>query len=744
MSDVIPWQNNYLKRLEKLSKNQLLALALKQKKQLLDVALQPVQADEPIAIVGVGCRLPGGVTDTNSFWKLLRSSRSAINEMSDERWNMAAFYAADPEVGGKIHTRALGLLDQVDQFDADFFSISPREAESMDPQQRLLLEVTWEAIENSGHCCTELDSQRVGLFIGMMNKDYLHLNAPDMCGSNAKHSPYYASGEAFSVGAGRLAYFLGLRGPCMTIDTACSSSLISVHLACQSLLNGECEVALAGGSSLILAPEASIVSSNARMLSPTGQCWTFDERADGYVRSEGCAVVVLKRLSQALADGDPILAAISATAANHNGRSQGLTAPSTAAQVELMQTALDHARLDPAQVRFIEAHGTGTPLGDPIEMNSIQAIYGQGRNAQKPLLVGGVKALLGHTEACAGIAGLIKLALCVSENRIVPQRNFSRLNPHIRLQDGVQIIVDEQVWQTEEDNQNEQKLRYGALNSFGFSGSNAHAIVQNVPLPLVTVTWRGPQLLVISATTQKALYALMLRYRDYLSDDSIDLQALAYTSQVGRNHFRERVALVADSVAAMRVALQDTLAKRAVEQSNDRREPILWDGVVLVMADLGDRALPLMQQLSASSSVFTKYFEEISAEATNNIELNNSGQFSNSEQLDSASLSYLIHCAVCKTLLAAGVRLTAVTGTDFVGKFAATSAAGMLPPQQGLAYLQQPSARKKLATAWRLSPPTLAVIDAESGVSRIDTYRDQTDLDSWLMAPPPGTVTGGR
>lgn len=741
MSDSSPWQSDYLKRLTKLSKNQLLALALRQKQQLLEVAEPSAQLDEPIAIVGVGCRFPGGVTDTDSFWKLLRSSHSAISDMSDERWNMAAFYDSDPEVGGKIHTRALGLLDQVDQFDAGFFSISPREAESMDPQQRLLLEVTWEAIENSGHSCAELDGRSVGLFIGMMNKDYLHLNAPDMMGPAAKHSPYYASGDAFSVGAGRLAYFLGLRGPCMTLDTACSSSLVSVHLACQSLLKGESDVALAGGSSLILSPEASIVSSNARMLSPTGQCWTFDERADGYVRSEGCAVVVLKRLSQARADGDPILATIVATAANHNGRSQGLTAPSTAAQVELMQTTLERARLDPAQVRFIEAHGTGTPLGDPIEMNSIQTMYGQHRNEENPLWVGSVKAQLGHTEASAGVASLIKLALCVSENRIVPQGNFSRLNPHIRLLDGVKIAVEEQIWQANDAQQNAQQLRYGAVNSFGFSGSNAHAIVSNVYVTSVQVTWRGPQLLVISAATRKALHALMLRYREYLSDETIDLQALTYTSQVGRNHFRERVALLGDSIAALGQALDDAICVSAADQASDSGQAVLWEGIVLVLAGLGKRALPLLRQLSASSSTFAQYFKEICVEASEDISFDDSGQLSDSEHpLDSESLSYLVHCAVYKTLLTAGVRLTAVTGTDLVGKLGAASAVGMLSYQQGLSYIRQPQERKTLAAAWRLSAPTLRVIDAQSGVSRIDTYADQAALDSWLQAPPVAQV----
>ncbi|EMN1932277.1 polyketide synthase, partial [Burkholderia ambifaria] len=502
------WKDDYLSRLSRLSKNQLMALALKLKQQQLEQG----PAAEPIAIVGVGCRLPGGVAGPDDYWALLRSAGSGIVEMQDQRWNMAAYFDADPEAGGRIHTRSLGLVDEVDRFDADFFSISPREAESMDPQQRLLLEVAWEAIERSGHACASLDGRQVGVFVGMMNKDYLHLNAPDITGEAARHSPYYASGEAFSIAAGRLAYILGVHGPCMTIDTACSSSLVAVHLACRSLLEDECELALAGGTSLILSPEASIVSSNARMLSPTGQCWSFDHRADGYVRGEGCAVVVLKRLSRALADGDPVLAVIAGSAVNHDGRSQGLTAPNTAAQMALMREALRGAKLDAARIRYVEAHGTGTPLGDPIEMNSIQAVYGEARDEASPLVIGSVKTQIGHTEACAGVAGLIKLALCVAHDRVVPQRNFERLNPHITLRDGVRLALRDEPFG------GEAGARYGAVNSFGFSGTNAHLIVRDLPPAApVAPSLRGPGVLAVSATNAAALDALLLRYRDYLA-----------------------------------------------------------------------------------------------------------------------------------------------------------------------------------------------------------------------------------
>ncbi|WP_038182353.1 SDR family NAD(P)-dependent oxidoreductase [Vibrio rhizosphaerae] len=737
MSESSSWKGSYLKRLNQLSKNQLLALALRQREQLLDVNQQVMQPDDTVAIVGIGCRFPGGVVDTDSYWKLLCSSESAITQMTDERWHMQGIYDPNPEVAGKIHTRSVGLLDQVDKFDASFFSITPREAESMDPQQRLLLEVTWEAIENSGHACSEFEGKSVGLFIGMMNKDYLHLNAPDMMGVNAKHSPYYASGEAFSIGAGRLAYILGLRGPCMTLDTACSSSLVGVHLACQSLLKDECDYAIAGGSSLILSPEASIVSSNARMLSPTGQCWTFDEKADGYVRSEGCAVVALKRLSDALADGDPVVATIAATAVNHNGRSQGLTAPSSTAQAELMQTALKKARIQPSQVRFIEAHGTGTPLGDPIEMNSIQSVYGQERSEDNSLKIGSVKALIGHTEASAGVAGLIKLALCVSKNRIIPQRNFTRLNPHIRLLDGVEIATETQSFSPSESESEPFQLHYGAVNSFGFSGSNAHAIVSNVQLTSPIVTWRSPQLLTISAETPKALLDLMLRYRDYISDESLDLQALAYTSQVGRDHFPVRIALDGEALSTLRESLD-----RAISSfSHDRYAPkVDHDGIVLILSDLGEDAQRLQQKFSKSSSVFAQHFKTIfeASFADTHVDLHGLIDL-DKYALGKEEASYLVLCALCQTLRTAGVAFTAITGTDLCSKLAAASAVGMIQHQDGLRYLRV-CLHKEAMIGWQLGIPSVSLIDIWHGGNCSALYQDIESFRGWLEEPNQGTL----
>lgn len=545
----VPGMGEYVERLAGLSKAQLIALSLRLKQQAQDAAA----VREPVAILGAGCRWPGGVVDLDGYWDLLRGGRSGVSEMVGQRWNMDAWFDADPEAAGKSNARFHGLVDQVDMFDADFFGISPREAQSMDPQQRLLLEVVWEAIENSGHAPSALYGKSVGVFVGMMNKDYLHLNAPDIAGAQAKHSPFYASGEAFSIAAGRLSHFFGLHGPCLTLDTACSSSLVAVHLACRSLRAGESNLTIVGGTSLILSPEASIVSSNARMLSPTGQCWTFDARADGYVRSEGCAAIVMKRLSDAVRDRDPILAIITGTAVNHDGRSQGLTAPNGKAQVALMRAALADAGRRPDEIDYVEAHGTGTPLGDPIEMDAVQEVYGAGRTASRPLLVGSVKSNIGHAESSAGISGLLKLALCLSRRETVGNANFQRLNPQIRLRDGVEVAISTQPWNPE------ARPAVGAVSSFGFSGTNAHAILEAPPPPplLGARPVADGLVLTLSAATRPALEALATSYAALLATaPQTDLRDLTYTASLGRDHFVERLAIPAPDVATLRAALE--------------------------------------------------------------------------------------------------------------------------------------------------------------------------------------------
>ncbi|MGH9956589.1 MAG: beta-ketoacyl synthase N-terminal-like domain-containing protein, partial [Pyrinomonadaceae bacterium] len=393
---------------------------------------------EPIAIIGLGCRFPGA-GDPEAFWRLLRDGGEAITEVPRDRWDVNAFYDLNPTTPGKMNTRWGGFLEQVDLFDPHFFGISPREAASMDPQQRLVLEVSWEALENAGQTAEELADSQTGVFIGISTNDY----SRRQLGDPAVNDAYAGTGNALSIAANRVSYLLDLRGPSLAMDTACSSSLVALHYACQSLRNGECSLALAGGVNLILSPELTVTFSQARMMASDGRCKTFDAEADGYVRGEGCGIVVLKRLSDALKDGDTILAMVRGSAVNQDGRSNGLTAPSGTAQQAVIRQALDNAGVPPDQVCYVETHGTGTPLGDPIEFRALAAVLGEGRAPDQPCVLGSVKTNIGHLESAAGIAGLIKGVLVLQNEEIPPHLHLKKTNPHLPLENTPLVIATE-------------------------------------------------------------------------------------------------------------------------------------------------------------------------------------------------------------------------------------------------------------------------------------------------------------
>jgi acyl transferase domain-containing protein len=365
--------------------------------------------EEPIAIVGMACRFPGGVDNPDAYWELLRNGVDAVTEVPPDRWDLGEYYDADPNAPGKMYTRHGGFLTQIDRFDSHFFGIAPREAMSMDPQQRVLLEVSWEALERAGLAPDRLGGTPTSVFVGISTSDYAYLGV--RARSPRLIDAYSGTGGSVCITAGRLAYTLGLRGPALALDTACSSSLVAVHLAVGSLRSGESRLALVAGVNLMLMPDATVYFCKVRALAADGRCKTFDAAADGYVRGEGCGVVVLKRLSDALADGDQVLALIRGSSVNQDGHSNGLTAPNLQAQEAVIRSALAAAGIEPAQVGYVEAHGTGTPLGDPIEVQALAAALGAGRPAERPLLVGSVKTNFGHLEAAAGVAGLIKAVL---------------------------------------------------------------------------------------------------------------------------------------------------------------------------------------------------------------------------------------------------------------------------------------------------------------------------------------------
>jgi acyl transferase domain-containing protein/acyl carrier protein len=503
-------------------------------------AARAADLDEPVALIGAACRFPGGVNDLDSYWRLLENSVDAVKTVTPERRALGGWKSGD--------RWQAGLLDNIDQFDARFFGISAREAATMDPQQRLVLEVGWQALEDSGHAPGALAGTSTGVFIGLTTSDYGQLIHDGACPPDV----YIATGNAHSVTAGRLSFVLGLQGPSIAVDTACSSSLVAVHLACLSLRARNCRMALAGGVNVLLSEQPFEYFYAWGMMSPGGKCKPFDAAADGFVRSEGCGIVVLKRLSDALADGDPIRAIIRGSAVNQDGRSSGLTVPNGPAQQAVIRQALAAARVEPADIGYVESHGTGTSLGDPIEAQALAAALGGGRSAENPLLIGSVKANLGHTESAAGVAGLLKAMLSLERERIPAQVHFRQINPKIDwLGTPVEIPVQTRDWPRG------PRHRLAGVSSFGFSGTNAHLILEEAPArrePPPNLE-RPLHLVPLSARTVEAFANVAAGMADYLARSPAALQDVAYTLGVGRTHFRERGAVIARDTSELQQKL---------------------------------------------------------------------------------------------------------------------------------------------------------------------------------------------
>ena len=436
-------------------------------------AEHPIEAAPRLAIIGYAARLPGA-KDADGFWDVLREGRDAVSEVPKDRWDVDEFFDADPDAPGKIVTRRAGFVDDVTGFDAPFFGMSTREVRLMDPQHRLLLETAWHAVEHSGTAPTALAETNTGVFVGMSTHDYLGMASDELTFSEVE--AYMAIGTSHAAAAGRISYRLGLQGPAVAVDTACSSSLVAIHQACQALRLGECDLALAGGVNVLLTPATMITFSNAHMLAPDGRCKTFDAAADGYVRGEGCGVIVIKRLEDAVRDGDRIRAVIRGSAINQDGASGGLTVPNGVAQQRVIADALKRAGLEPSDVGYLEAHGTGTSLGDPIEVQAAGAVLGAGRAPRRPLLIGSVKTNIGHLEAAAGVAGVIKVILSLENETLPKHLHFENPSPHIpwdRL--AVEVVSEALPWDRN------GRPRIAGVSSFGFAGTNAHVILEEAP-----------------------------------------------------------------------------------------------------------------------------------------------------------------------------------------------------------------------------------------------------------------------
>jgi acyl transferase domain-containing protein len=383
--------------------------------------------NEPLAIIGIGCRFPGGADSPEAFWQMLCAGTDAISEIPPDRWNIAAHYDPVPGRAGKSISKWGGFIGNIDRFDPGFFGISAREADCIDPQQRLLLEASWEAFEDGGQTLEKIRGSRTGVFAGISTTDYAMLQ--NAGGGRNEADVYSATGSTFSIAANRISYCFDLRGPSMAMDTACSSALTACHVACQSLWRGDCTMAVVAGVNAILKQDNYVAFSRMSMLSPDGRCKTFDASANGFVRGEGVGAIILKPLSAAQADGDKIYALIRSTAANQDGRTNGITVPSRHAQEMLIRQACRDADISPGEISYVEAHGTGTPVGDPIETNALGSALGE--NRKNPCLIGSVKTNIGHLEAAAGMASLIKVALILRHKAIPPSLHFKNPNPNI-------------------------------------------------------------------------------------------------------------------------------------------------------------------------------------------------------------------------------------------------------------------------------------------------------------------------
>jgi myxalamid-type polyketide synthase MxaB len=645
---------------------------------------------EPIAIIGMGCRFPQA-ENLESFWQLLEGGGDAITEVPSQRWQLDAYYDSDPSAPGKTYTRHGGFVKAIDEFDPQFFGIAPREALSLDPQQRLVLEVSWEAVENAGLAAPELKDSLTGVFIGIASNDYSHkLFQREITEIDA----YVGTGNAHSAASGRISYLLGLKGPCLSVDTACSSSLVAVHLACQSLRGRESDLALAGGVNAILCPEVTLNFSKARMLSAEGCCKTFDAVADGYVRGEGCGIVILKRLRDALRDEDNILAVIRGSAINQDGPSSGLTVPNGPSQQAVIRKALEDAGSRPSEIDYVEAHGTGTSLGDPIEVGALGAVFGKEHSREQPLLIGSVKTNIGHLEAAAGIAGLIKVVLSLQQERIPPHLHFHQPNPHINWNELPLIVAAEGCpWFRGE------RKRLAGLSSFGFSGTNAHLVLAEAPIQSKRETpYEHPlHLLTLSAKTPKALEELASRYQHHLeAHPELAIADICFTANTGRSHFNHRLAAIASDRQELATQLGQVTAGEEVpglflgQISSSTSTP----KVAFLFTGQGSQYVSMGRQLYETQPVFRQALDQCNQILRSYLEEpllsvlypQDAGE-GNSSLLDQTSYTqpalFALEYALYEVWKSWGVEPKVVMGHS-VGEYVAACVAGVFSLEDGL------------------------------------------------------------
>ncbi len=680
--------------------------------QLAESEARAKRLHEPIAVIGMSCRFPGGSNDPDSFWKLLEEGRSGVIEVPSARWDIDAYYDPDPDAAGKIATRYAAFVDGIDRFDADFFGISPREAVSMDPQHRLLLELSWEALENAGRAPRGLAGSRTGVFAGLSSSDYAQLL---VARGESSIDAYLGTGTAHSAAVGRVSHVLGLIGPNLAIDTACSSSLVAVHQACRSLLTDECDLALAGGVNALLTPTAMINFSRARMLAPDGRCKTFDAAADGYVRGEGGGMIVLKRLSAALRDHDPVLALIRGSAVNQDGASSGLTVPNGKAQERVIREALANAGTPPNALSYVEAHGTGTALGDPIELSAAASVFGENREADRRLWIGSVKPNVGHLESAAGIAGVIKVILAIRHSAVPRSLHFRRPNPHLDWsRTPLRIPTATEPWP--------DGKKIAGVSSFSFSGTNAHVIVEEAPAveanPAAGVE-RSHHVLPLSGRTTGAFEAQVTRYRDWLASHSeAEIADVAFTAGAGRSHHEERAAIVIES-STRAVQLLDQLARGESAPGLYRKASRVRPKVAWLFTGQGSQYAGMGRELYDSQPVVRRVLDQCAelfgaeprgerGEGLLDVMFSKAALLNRTEYTQPAL--YALEVALAELWRSWGVEPDVVMGHS-VGQYAAAVIAGVMSVEDGLRLI----ARRG---AWMGSLPAggaMAAVFAERG-----------------------------
>jgi acyl transferase domain-containing protein/SAM-dependent methyltransferase len=714
---------------------------------------------DPIAIVGLSLRFPGGARDAESFGRLLWSGTDAVTEIPAERWSLDALYADDPDAPGKMMTRYGAFLDEVDRFDAEFFGISPREAETMDPQQRLMLEVAWEALEDAGRAGAALAGSRTGVYLGISNNDYGRALY-----AHPKHiDAYFSTGNAFSVLAGRLSYFLGVQGPAIAVDTACSSSLVALHLACQALRSRECDMALAGGVNLILTPEMNINFSKARMMAPDGRCKTFDAAADGYVRGEGVGLVVLRRLSDALAEGDRVLAVVRGSAINQDGRSSGLTAPNGPAQEAVIRAALADAQIAPSVVGYVEAHGTGTSLGDPIEVGALGAALCAGRSADQPLMIGSVKTNFGHLEAAAGIAGLIKVVLALQSAQIPRNLHFHKGNPHIDWSMWpVTVPTATTPWKPIDGR------RVAGVSSFGFSGTNAHVVLGEAPRTAAGESAQGArgsgtnvagasdgtirsgsgiagaarslQILALSARDSAALAELARRYESRLAEP-VAIENVCRTANTGRAHFAHRLAVVGSTSEEIRAGLAAFAAGKSVESlvtgrlEGSARAP----RVAFLFTGQGAQHAGMGRALYDSSPIFRRVIDQCAAALSSPLDRGllevmfaPAGDELINEARYAQPATFALEVALAALWRSWGIEPAALMGHS-LGEYAAACVAGVFSIEDGIRIvaergrlMQERGASGAMAAVFAEEQAVQSVVARSGGALTLAAYNGPT------------------